>query len=212
MDAMRVARASLAQETVLADHVSEDGPTVTHVRGILLANGLQNLRQFGLYDTYCRLIPANHLEALQELVATTWLPVEHALAHYETCDRLSITAAQYAEIGSRQADRVRDTFLGVTLRRARNMGLDGLKYSLSQVGRLHDRIYRGGGCAAFDVGPKDVIFEVSGFPFATTHSFRSGWLAYAQSMSALFARTSYVKSARPRVLHPQRLALVLTWV
>jgi hypothetical protein len=209
---MRVARASLAQETVLLDHVSGEGPTLTHVRGILLANGLQNLKTFGYYEEYCRLIAPHHLAALQELMATAWLPAEHVLAHYVTCDLLPITAAQYAEIGNRQADQVRDTFLGGTLRRARDLGLEGLKYALSQVGRLHERIYRGGGCAAFDVGPKDVIVEVSGFPFATTHSFRSGWLAYAHAMSELFTRTSYVKLARPRVIHPHRLALSLTWV
>lgn len=209
---MHAARASIPAGEILVDHVHAEGTTITYVRGIMLANAPGNLRSLGLYDDYLRLLPQVTRDALAEGVANAWLPVEHALAHYEACDRLPISGEQFAAFGRRQAERMRDTFLGLAIQRARALRLTDLKATLARVGTLHDRIYRGGGCAAIELGPKDVIFEISGFPFAASHAFRSGWVAYCEAVAGLFVRAVTVKLTRPRALHPQRLALQVSWV
>lgn len=209
---MRALRASLPREIMIADHTSEHGTAVTYVRGILMANAQANLREIGLYDDYERLVPRATLSALRSSVATSWVPVEHAVAHYQTCDKLPIKAEHYVTFGRRQAQRIRDTFLGFAIQRARSLGLTSLKASLARVGRLHDRLYQGGGCAVFELGPKEVIFEIAGFPFADSHSFQSGWLAYCEATAGLFARVVTMKLTRPRALHPHRLALQASWV
>jgi hypothetical protein len=197
---------------MLVDHVSPEGATITHVRGIMLANALRNVREVGQYDTYLRLLPPDTASALTTGVATAWLPVSHVVAHYQTCDQLPIDGDAFAGFGRRQAAQVRDTFLGMAIQRANALRLTDLKATLARVGQLHDRIYRGGGCAAIDLGPKDVIFEISGFPFATSHAFQSGWVAYSEAMARMFARAVSVTLTRPRALHPHRLALQVSWV
>lgn len=212
MDVMLAARTSLLPGPVLVDYQHPEGHTITHVRGIMLANTRDNLRGIGLYEDYQRLLPEPARSALAEAVASAFIPVEHVLAHYQACDRLPISAEQFALFGRRQAERVRDTFLGITLQRARSLGLTDLKAMLGRVGQLHERIYRGGGCAAIELGPKDVHFEISGFPFAECHAFRSGWVAYTEAFSALFVRVATAKQTRPRTPHPHRLALRVSWV
>ena len=42
---------------LLLDYTSPDGPTVTHVRGTLLATALRVVREAGFYDGYLKELP-----------------------------------------------------------------------------------------------------------------------------------------------------------
>ena len=196
----------------IVDYQSPEGPTITHVRGIMLMNSLGNLRELGLYDEYTRRMTPTDFDALAQSLATSWVPVRHAVAHYEVLDSFELGADQIKTMGERQATRITGTFLGSALRRVQSMGVDTFKQTMAQLNRLHDRMYRGGGCAAIDAGPKDLMVELSGFPFAGSRSFRGGWLAYTQALANAFCKVAYVRMARPREPHPLRVALTISWV
>jgi hypothetical protein len=212
MVVMKAVEGGSEQSRVLIEYMSPGGPTITHVRGIMLVNAMSNLRSVGLYEEYVQNMPRQHLELLQQSLATDWIPVATTSLHYETCDRIGLTQVHFEEFGVRQAQRITETFLGVALRRARAMGVHSLKQTLLQVDRLHDRLYQGGGCAVIEVGPKDVLFELHGFPFAGTRSFKTAWQAYVRAIGEGFAKVAYVKPARPRQPHPHRQALLISWV
>lgn len=201
-----------ASERVLIDHFSAQSPTITHVRGIMMVNALANVRSVGMYEEYARLMPREYLEAVQQSVAMDWIPVAASLAHYEASDKLPLSDAQFASFGVRQAQRITETFLGGALRRARSLGIDTVKQTIGQIDRLHERIYRGGGCSVIDVGPKDLVFEIHGFPFATTRSFKVAWVSYIEAIAQAFAKIAYVKLSRPREPHQHRLAITVSWV
>ena len=209
---MTSARPAPSTQRVLVEHMSSVGPTITHVRGLMLVNVLNNLRAVGMFEEYARVMPPMHLEVVTQTMATTWVPVAHLLAHYEACDRLPLTQEHINVFGQRTAQSVTDTFLGLALQRVRMLGVDGVKPALAQISRLHERLYQGGGCTVLDAGPKDVVIEIHGFPFAGSRTFRSAWVAYLRSVCDSFAKTAYVKLVRPREPHPHRAAAAGSWV
>ncbi|MET0342551.1 MAG: hypothetical protein ABW252_16215 [Polyangiales bacterium] len=192
--------------------MSPEGPTITHVRGIMMVNSVDNLRSVGLYDEYERLMPKAHLEVVQQSVAMAWIPVATTVAHYLVSDRLPLMPEHLAAFGERQARRVTETFLGITLRRARSLGVDAVKQTIREIGRLHERLYRGGGCSVIDVGPKDIVLELHGFPFAQARTFKAAWTVYVQAIAESFSKVAYVKLTRPREPHPHRVAIMASWV
>jgi len=209
---MAPAPTPLADGRVLLDYTSPEGPTITHVRGILLANAIGNLRDFGLYGEYVRLLPREHQEVLLHALAASWVPVANAVAHYVACDELPLDDEHFKVAGERQAQRIADTFLGSALRSVRSLGVDTLKQACSRLDRLHGRLNRGGGCTVIDLGRKDLQYEVHGCPFAASQSYCRGWTAYTQSLATLFCKVAYVRLARPREAHPHRLAVTINWV
>ena len=60
--------------------------------------------------------------------------------------------------------------------------------------------------------PKDLLFEIHGFPFASTRAFQVAWVANFKALAQLFARVAYVKLVQAREPHPDRLALSANWV
>ena len=209
---MTVARPALSTHRVLVEHMSSVGPTITHVRGLMLVNALNNLRNVGMFDEYTHVMPPVQLEVVMQAIATSWVPVTHLVAHYEACDRLALTQEHFDTFGRRTAQSVTETFLGLALQRARALGVDGIKPTLSQITRLHERLYQGGGCTVLDAGPKDVVIEIHGFPFAGSRTFRNAWVGYLRAICDAFAKVAYVNLVRPREPHPHRAAAAGSWV
>lgn len=54
---------------ILLDHESTHGPKVTHLRGLLLMNALDNLRGWGVYEKYLQLITPEYRSLLQSTIA-----------------------------------------------------------------------------------------------------------------------------------------------
>jgi hypothetical protein len=201
-----------ADERVLVDYTSAGGPVVTHVRGIMLANAIANLRRIGAYDEYASHIAAADLDVVLSTVAASWVPVVHVVAHYVACDALGLSRAAFDGIGASNADRVASTFLAGFLRRARGFGVDGMHISLTHWPKLNERLFKGGRCVIIELGPKEVHIERHGLPFAHCRAYREGFMAFSQSLASLFCKVAYLKPVRPRVPDAQNLAITLSWV
>jgi hypothetical protein len=205
-------RASMAEPEIVVDHLSTHGPTVTHMRGTMLVNSRENLRELGLFERYVTKLPEAACEQLQQVLATNWVPVELALAHYLALDELMLDPQQIAEMGARSAERVKDTFMGAALRIARDAGADTYWMLLKQNPRIFDRMYQGGRVLVLQTGPKDVILENHGLPMASSRFFRGAYLAYMEAIGRAFAKVSFIKLVRPRNAHPHSIAVAGSWV
>lgn len=199
-------------ERVLLDYMSEEGPSVSHVRGIVLANSIANLKQARVYDEYRERMPPASLEVVETAVASSWVDSQHVLAHHTACDLLGLSRTNFEEFGAASAKRVAHTFLALFLRHAASWGVDSIKLSLRHMHRLNERLYRGGGCIVIERGPKEIYIEDHGLPFAGCRSYREGYVAFNQAIARLFRRAAYVNLARPRTPHPHRIAVTLSWV
>lgn len=197
---------------VLIAHTSAAGPMVTHVRGTIVSNAIENLRGAGVYDEYLRLLPEAHAKVLRESLPVSWLPYEHVLAHYFAVDKLGLSRLQFEAIGQRNARRIAETFMGLVLRQVRSLGLNTLKQAVLKLGSMHDRMWRGGGCAVIEHGPKDLAFEFHGCPFVQSRAFRTGYETYGQALAEVFCGVAYVRTVRPQVQQTNALALSVNWV
>lgn len=201
---------------ILVDHTSPQGPQVTHVRGILLANAQENLRELGVLGPYLEALPAEARAQLEGVIASTWIDVRIAEIHYVTGERVckshGLTDRDFQLLGDRLANRIAETFLGITARGARNAGLEAFVFVMRQNGRMWNRMYMGGGCTVTQYGPKELVLEDHGNPLLNHHGFRVGYNAYMKAMSSLFCKTVFVRSVRPSQPGPNRLATRFSWV
>ena len=185
---------------------------ITHVRGTIVANAISNLQLAGVYDDYRSALPEEDAKVLFEALPVSWIPVAHLLAHYHAVDKLSLSRAQFEEIGRRNAQRIAETFMGLIVKQVRSLGVDTLKQAALKIGSVHDRMWRGGGCAVIELGPKDLAFEFHGCPFAHIRAFRAGYESYGQALAEAFCKVAYVKQVRPQLAQTNALSLNLNWV
>lgn len=197
---------------VLLDYISPRGATVTHMRGTLLVNSIENLRAIGQYDRYVSLLPAAHREAILYAIAASWIPIELASLHYEACDQLLLDDTQFSRLGGLTAARLAETFLSSVLRATRTAGVDAMWFALKQNDRLWDRMYQGGGVCVIQTGPKDLVLENQGLPFVGSRYWRSVYIRYLHALGSMFSRVAFVKAVHPRVPHPHRIAIGGSWV
>lgn len=201
---------------VVLEYTSPHGPKVTHVRGILLANAQNNLRELGVWEQYLARLPEVARGQLSGVIAATWMDVDIAAVHYQTagqvCFENGIGERDFEQIGDKLAARIAETFLGMTIRSARNAGLESFVFVMRQNGRMWDRMYMGGGCMVTQHGPKEIVLEDHGNPLLDLRSFRVGYNAYMKAMSSLFCKTVFVRAVRPSQPGPGRLATRFSWV
>ncbi len=197
---------------VIVDHVSAHGPYVTHMRGTLLVNSVEHLRQLGVYERYLELLEASARDHVAYAIAASWIPIEIALAHYQACDALKLGERDCQTLGSMMAQRIADTFLGTVLRVTRRAGVESFWSLMSQNSRIWDRMYLGGGVTVIQTGPKDVIVENHGLPLVTSRHWRFAYEAYWKALGAIFTKVAFVKAVHPREAHPHRIALAGSWV
>jgi hypothetical protein len=215
MDAATAHPSSMGK--TLLEHSSAHGSTVTHIRGILLANAQRNMMEYGVYELYLKLLPPKVRGHLEGVIASSWIDMEVALVHYTTAELIAVrenidplTAAE--SVGSRLAERISQTFMGAAVKTARNGGLEAYLFVMKQNHRVWDRIYKGGGTAVFQRGPKEIVLEDRGLPLLGCSVFRMGYLAYLKAMAALFCRAAFVNPAPPRCRNPNTIATRVSWV
>jgi hypothetical protein len=69
-------------------------PPTTRVRSTWIVSSLEGLRERGCFDHYERQL-IEHRDAILSAIAGVWLPVEVVRAHYEACEKLSISDSEY---------------------------------------------------------------------------------------------------------------------
>jgi hypothetical protein len=175
---------------ILLDHQSPHGPKVTHLRGLLMMDALENLRGWGVYETYLERITPEYRSLLQSTLATSWVPVEHAVTHYSVAQTLGITDESVTEASERMAARVAELYLAAPLKAARRNEGDAIHIFagvLAHNDKIWDRMYQGGATRAVQLGPRELSLEDRGIPLARFAIFRMAYEHYLDSMVKLFA-------------------------
>jgi hypothetical protein len=161
-----------------------------HVRSTLITSSLTALRKRGYMPAYERLVPASHKEILLSCIAGVWLPIATGVAHYRTCDALSLSEKEVYEIGMDVSVQVQATFLGTLSKMARSAGVTPWT-GLAQFQRLWDRVLDGGGVEVRRVGPKDAQVEVVALPLVDVPYFRLAFRGFIVAGCSMFATRVY---------------------
>jgi hypothetical protein len=199
-------------EQVIVDYTSTAGQTVTHARGTVLVNSLENLRTMGLFERYTAFLPTGERDEILYALAASWVPVQLIMTHYHACDRLGISEADIARAAELTSKRMSSTFFARAFRVARNGGMDAFPRVMAGCHRFFDRLYMGGGCTALRTGPKDMIVESHGLPFAGSLYFRAVYLSFFRLSAAMFCKSNLVRYVRARRPDPGTLAISCSWV
>lgn len=174
---------------VIVPHAEVVNP-LTDVRTTLLGSSMAILKDRGLTDRYYAMLPRQHHAAMRELIIGVWAPVELAVAHYQTLDRLGFTTSEQFELGRTYTLGIQKTFLGTILRLA---GSGASPFTaLQQLPRIAGRAFQGGSPAAFRCGPKDARIEYRGFPLGKIPYFREGFRGLITGSLELFCRRAFV--------------------
>jgi hypothetical protein len=214
---MEPVKSRAAAGRVLLHHTSAHGPTVTHVRGILLANAQQNMKDFGMYQHYLELLPPTARGHLEGLIAASWIDIELALIHYMTVEQVAIQrnvdqSSAVEQVAARLADRISRTFLASAAKAARDAGIEAFLFVMKNNNRVWDRIYMGGSTAVLHCGPKEIIIEDHGLPLLSCAAFRLGYHAYLKAMASLLCKAAFIRPARAQQPHPHTIATRVSWV
>jgi hypothetical protein len=164
-----------ASRVIMIPHDSEAGP-VTAVKNVLIQASLAELKSHGHYERYSQLMAADALDTLRLSLAPGWIPIELALAHYEACDKLELTPAQFAAIGNDVGDRVQDAVLVSLAKKVRAANFD-LDAALGPLQRMWPRLFQGGSVQTVSVAGKERLIEERGFRLNRYHYYRQGHVA-----------------------------------
>ena len=180
------------------------------VRSTLIQASLAELKKHGFYDHYTTLVASDSLDQLLGLaIAPCWIPVQLALDHYDACERMQLSEAQFAQLGLSVGDRVQDVTL-IAPKQA--SGLRDLWQSIGALHRMWPRLFQGGGVQVVKVGPKALVLEERGFQLNRFHYYRQAHVAAVRATHA--ALGAQISSVRLVSYHADRDELVvrLEWL
>lgn len=197
---------------LLLDHVSRHGPTVTHIRGVVLLKSVENLRKAGLFERYAAALDPAYREQIEAALASSWLPLAVAEAHYAACDGMRLGDAEIDRLGALMAEGMSNALFSMLIKVTRQAGVESMWSALKQNDRIWDRMYQGGQVTIIQTGPKDLITENRGISLAQSRYWRCGLRAYWMALGKLMTNVVYVKSIPPREPHPHSVAFAGSWV
>jgi hypothetical protein len=170
-------------------------PLATHFRSTWLNSSLTAMRDRGYFERYLALLPPEYHAPILESVAGMWLSIDVAVAHYRACDALNLSRRDAWDIGVSVTRKVHGTSLALAIRLAKQAGVTPWTI-LGQLPRLWDRVWRGGGVAVYERGPKEAILEVIQWPIAGIPYVRYTMPAVVHGIVEMFCRKVYVSEAR----------------
>lgn len=180
------------------------------MRTTLLVSSLQSLRKRGLFDSYLSLLPPEHHPTVLAMIAGQWVDMPLAEAHYDACQALDIPRTEVNAIGREVGDRIEGTFLATMVRMAGTVGATPWA-ALSQVERLYDRIFAGGGgVCVVKQGPKDALVHFVGVPVCRVPYFRGAMGGVFEVGMELFCAKAYTKEVAASTT-PTSVALHIAW-
>jgi hypothetical protein len=202
----------ISAQRVLLDHSGANGSMTRHVRGSLLASSLHTLRELGYYDRYLFQLPERYREPVLFALASSWLPLEVADAHYQACDDLELSDSEIVAIGEAVAKRIMGTFLGTLFRTGRGFGAAPTPWLvLGQYHRVCERIIDGGKFTVFETGPKDAIVQTRGLSLFRSRYFRTATLGMFRGGVGMFAKSCIAREL-PERSSRDSLTVSLRWV
>jgi hypothetical protein len=138
-----------------------------------------------------------------------WLPIDVALAHYATCDRLELPASEAVAIGFEVTKHLRQTYLQTIVRLASGAGATPWTI-LERAGLIWGRNWEGSGISVIRRGPKDARLEVAGWPVARSTYCRIAFRGILAATTDIFAVKAYVKEI-PSLCTDMTLGYTVAW-
>ena len=183
---------------------------VRQVKGALLSTSLRWVRESPYADEYWRAL-GEHEEALRQLIVTTWLPVEVAMAHYGALDGLPVAHGEQRRVGQLAADRIQGSWAATVIRGLKATGAVDPARVLGRFDQGWKRLMMGGQGAVYRIGPKDLRVECHGLPMMRFGFFRSLMAGMQEGTLGMVARKVYVREiASSRT--PTRCDYHIAWV
>jgi hypothetical protein len=176
--------------------VAQQSPTtaVVAVRGSVIVASLYGLKQLAQYERYLQRLDPKRREEVVFCLASSWVPVELALAHYAAHDALELSSAELSSMCELVAERMACAFLGPVLRGSRVEARGGSPWAaLREYRRTWERLMEGGTVALRELGEKEAVFEIRGAPMLRSSAFRQTVLALSRRALGAFALRTFVR-------------------
>lgn len=183
---------------------------MTGVRSTILVSGVTALRERGLYDKLVKALDAETRDALPNIIAGTWLPIDFVMRYYRACESLRLTHDEVFSIGMNVGKRVQATMLHLVRHVASEVGVTPWTIG-AQYDRIFSRMFEGGGFRLLKDGPKDAVIELVQTPLSTFSYFRSAFCGVNQAGLNLFAAKSYVRII-PASISDNGFSIRIQWV
>lgn len=167
------------EREVVIPHDMTRGP-VTAVKGMLLQFSIAQIKHYGYYERYAQFIAPGLLGELLSHVASSWLPVELAMAHYEACDKLRLNASEVARLATRVGDHLQERSYVSAAKKDRPPDFD-LWTETPALHRMWDRLYQGGSVQVVKMSPKHQLLEQRGFPMNRYAYYRDAQIAVVRT-------------------------------
>jgi hypothetical protein len=184
-------------------------PRARAVRGTLLVQSQQALREAGLYEDYRRRVPAAHRDALEAPVGAAWLDIAVALAHYQALDGLRLSDQQVDELGRAVGTRINAVFLQ-SLRKLAG-GAVTPWFGWEHAPRVWARAWDGSAVGVDRTGPKDARVTIAGFPCAEIGYVKKALAGFFLRNTELFCTRAFVKP-EPTPPGSESLRYAISWV
>ncbi len=175
----------------------QDIPDATHVRGTLLVASQRSLKARNMWDAYRASIEPAFRDTLSIVLASSWVPIDAAVAHYRACDRLQLDAEDIRAIGRETGRIIYSATIAVVMKLSTQFGTTPLAI-LRNLDRFSERTWQGGG--GFEVkqlGPKEAEVLWFGQPCGAVPYFREGLGAFLCGTFEPLCRMSYYRILRP---------------
>lgn len=158
----------------------------TQVRSTLIQSSLKQLKASGHFDAYERRLPDSMRAEILDTLAPTWLGMDVAMAHYQACDELQLTAAELMRIGEAVGKLINNVLLSALARAAKLTGITPWQF-YGQLGRVWSRAFQGGAVGLSRTGAAESLIDIRGLPLCRFEYFRYGCCGVFTSIAALAA-------------------------
>ena len=177
------------------------------VRGTVIMSSQQSVRDAGLFERYAELVEPAERAAVLSPLATEWLPVSVAVAHYRACERLGLSDSAIDTLARSTGSRINTIYLRGMLRLTDTTP----RFAWSHAQRIWSRTWAGSTLEVSEAGPKDVRVELVGSECCEIPYFRRALGGFFARNTELFCRRAFWKPA-PGVRQPQTVAYIVSWV
>jgi hypothetical protein len=202
----------MATEELVLPHVlpRERVPLASQVRGTVVLASLRGLRSRGHGERYMAMLDPKYHPVVESLTAGIWLPMDFALAHYDTCEALALDRQTIEDIGAESGRFINQTVLTVMAKLSTESGVTPW-FVLGYANKLAARTWVGSSLALWKRGPKEARLEWIQQPVARVPYFRLAFGAFTEAICRMFAKTVYVREIPGRV-RPTEAAYRISWV
>jgi hypothetical protein len=163
----------------------------------LLSSSIENLRQYGYYDRYASLLDPVWKDPVLYCLASSWAPLEVAMAHYQACEKLMLPRPELEQLGEATSERIMGTVLRSMLQLSRTLGIAPSPWvPLQRYSKLWERLLQGGSFAVYEVGEREAIIENRGIPMLRYAYFRHAMVGLTRRATEMFAPRCAVRELR----------------